>query len=244
MIQQTFVRWALYILFQFVKSPFRHLYQISTQWMIWTIIFSCLKNKDLSNPTYLLGIDSKMLLFEFICIWKEKCNTCLDKETFPICFKQLNMAYNHPVTGQKKTVPLHINSYKAFRERQHPQPLDQWTNSLFIGQQVGNCMSFTLTHYLANLFAMHWGPRLIPLCIQHHIPFQVSWPSHSWDTAIPYFTLKIQGQDHHGGQSSKSQHGSNILSIQILFFPCQSAIPFLWQRFFSKFHLENPKSRS
>ena len=65
-----------------------------------------------------------------------------------------------------------------------PQPLDQRTNSPFIGQQVGNCKSFTLTHYLADLFAMYHGPRSIPLCIQHHIQlislsFQVSRPSHS-----------------------------------------------------------------
>ena len=65
-----------------------------------------------------------------------------------------------------------------------PQPLDQWTNSPFIGQLVGNCKSFTLTHYLADLFAMHRGPRSIPLCIQHHIQltslsYQVSRPSHS-----------------------------------------------------------------
>ena len=65
-----------------------------------------------------------------------------------------------------------------------PQPLDQWTNSPFIGQQVGNCKSFTLIHYLADLFAMHRGPRSIPLCIQHHIQltslsFRVSRPSHS-----------------------------------------------------------------
>ena len=65
-----------------------------------------------------------------------------------------------------------------------PQPLDQWTNSPFVGQQVGNCKSFILTHYLADLFAMHHGPRSIPLCIQHHIQltslsFHVSRPSHS-----------------------------------------------------------------
>ena len=65
-----------------------------------------------------------------------------------------------------------------------PQPLDRWTNSPFIGQQVGNCKSFTLTHYLADLFAMHRGPRSIQLGIQHHIQltslsFQVSRPSHS-----------------------------------------------------------------
>ena len=89
-----------------------------------------------------------------------------------------------------------------------PQPLDQWTNSPFISQQVGNCKSFTLTHYLADLFAMHRGPRIftlthyladlfamhrgprsIPLCIQHHIKltslsFNVSQTSHSWDFNI------------------------------------------------------------
>ena len=86
----------------------------------------------------------------------------------------------------------HIGN-KAFNT---PQPLDQWTNSPFIGQQVGNCKSFTLTHYLANLFAKHHGPRSIPLCIQHHIQFtslsfQVSRPSHSEIKQLQYFTLKI-----------------------------------------------------
>ena len=84
---------------------------------------------------------------------------------------------------------------KAFREDNTPQPLDQWTNSPFIGQQVGNCKSFTLTQYLADLFAMHRGPRSISLCIQHHIqltslPFQVSQASHSWVTAISKFYLE------------------------------------------------------
>ena len=76
-----------------------------------------------------------------------------------------------------------------------PQPLDQWTNSPFIGQQVGNSKSFTLTHYLADLFAMHRGPRSIPMCIQHHIQltslsFQVSQTSHSWVTAVSIFYLE------------------------------------------------------
>ena len=75
------------------------------------------------------------------------------------------------------------------------QALDQLTNSPFIGQLVGNCKSFTLTHYLADLFAMHRGPRSIPLCIQHHIQltslsFQVSRPSHSWDTEISLLLWK------------------------------------------------------
>ena len=65
----------------------------------------------------------------------------------------------------------------------------------FTCPQVGNCKSFTLTHYLADLFATHRGPRSIPLCIQHHIQltslsFQVSRPSQSWDTAISKFDLE------------------------------------------------------
>ena len=40
-------------------------------------------------------------------------------------------------------------------------------------------------------------------------------------------TLKIKGQGHWWGHSSKSQCGSSILSTHIPFFPCQSALPFL-----------------
>ena len=40
-------------------------------------------------------------------------------------------------------------------------------------------------------------------------------------------TLKIKGQGHGWGHSSKSQGGSNILSTHIPFVPCQSGIPLL-----------------
>ena len=40
-------------------------------------------------------------------------------------------------------------------------------------------------------------------------------------------TLKIKGQGHGWGHSSKSQCGSNILLTHIPFIPCQSALPFL-----------------
>ena len=118
-----------------------------------------------------------------------------------------------------------------------PQPLDQWTNSPFMGQQVGNCKSFTLTYYLANLFAKHRGPRSIPLCIQHHIQltslsFQVSRPSHSEIQHFQNLTLKIQGQGHGWGGHWKSQHGSNIPLTHIPLIPCQSAILFLRYDFF------------
>ena len=42
---------------------------------------------------------------------------------------------------------------------------------------------------------------------------------------IQNLTLKIKGQSHGWGHSSKSQCGSNILSTHIPFIPCQSALP-------------------
>ena len=45
-------------------------------------------------------------------------------------------------------------------------------------------------------------------------------------------TLKIQGQGHGWSGHSKSQSGCNILSTNIPFVPCQSAIPFLRYDFF------------
>ena len=63
--------------------------------------------------------------------------------------------------------------------------------------------------------------RLIPFILcQTGIPFL------SYDF-FENLTLKIKGQGHGWGHSSKSQCGSNILSIHIPFVPCQSALPFL-----------------
>ena len=68
--------------------------------------------------------------------------------------------------------------------------------------------------------------------IQHHIQltflsFQVSRPSHCWDTAISIFYHEIQGKGHGWGQSLKSQCKCNILSTRIPFVPCQRTLPFL-----------------
>ena len=61
-----------------------------------------------------------------------------------------------------------------------------------------------------------------------HIPFvpcQSGIPFVSYDF-FKNLTLKIKGQGHGWGHSSKSQCGSSILSNHILFVPCQSALPF------------------
>ena len=51
-------------------------------------------------------------------------------------------------------------------------------------------------------------------------------------------TLKIKGQGHGWGHSSKSQCGSNILSTHIPFIPCQTGIPFLSYDFFENLTLK------
>ena len=185
-----------------------------------------------------------------------------------------------------------------------PQPLDQWTNSPFMGQQVGNCKSSILTHLLADVFAMqaHCTSNIVSNSHLFHsesidLPIPKIWlskfspenprsrswvrskvkvttwvqhPKHShpfgcmsihplipmiafkmWPlkskvkgialghivgnilSIIPFigppvpeiqlfqkFTLKIQGQGHRWGQSSKSQCKSNILSTHIPLIPC------------------------
>ena len=115
--------------------------------------------------------------------WSDFAKNCLPR----IGYKELpRFSEKHHALGCKTRRSENDNT---------PQPLDQWTNRSFIDQQVGNCKSFTLTHYLADLFAVHCGPSSIPLCIQHHIQltslsFQVSRPSHSWVTAISIFYLE------------------------------------------------------
>ena len=56
-------------------------------------------------------------------------------------------------------------------------------------------------------------------------------------------TLKIQGNGHGWGESSKSQSGCNILSTHIPFVPCQSAVPFLRHSIFFFFKIWPWKSK-
>ena len=60
--------------------------------------------------------------------------------------------------------------------------------------------------------------RLTSMWIRHPIPELRLFQN---------LSLKIKGQGHASGHTSKSQCGSNILSTHIPFVPCQSGIPFL-----------------
>ena len=67
------------------------------------------------------------------------------------------------------TLRSNDNDKKVFWERQHPSAprscseriAHSWANRL------ATVTSFTLTHNLADLFAMHYGPRASPLCVQY-----------------------------------------------------------------------------
>ena len=135
-------------------------------------------------------------------------------------------------TFTKMLLPTHSNKTRRSENDNIPQPLDQWTNSSFIGQQVGNCNSFTLTHYLANLFAMHCGPRGSPVCIQHCIQLKSLIPS---QLTFPFLIYGYQKFDLENPRSRswvrskfKSQLGSNILSTHIILVPCPPTLLFLW----------------
>ena len=100
-----------------------------------------------------------------------------------------------------------------------PQPLDQWTNSPFMGQQVGNCKSFTLTHYLADLFAMHCDPRASPSWIRHCIQLV--------------------------GEVKVLSHNLSPTSYRLTFFWFHVNSPsYCYDKAFLKFCLQNPRSKS
>ena len=93
-----------------------------------------------------------------------------------------------------------------------PQPLAQWTNSPFIGQQVGNCKSFT-----CKSWPITW-PIYLPCTVvqgQTHCasniisnshPFHSKWvdPPNPEIQQFQNLTLKIQGQGHGWGHNLKS----------------------------------------
>ena len=117
-----------------------------------------------------------------------------------------------------------------------PQPLDQRMESPLIGQQIGptgsNCWDTVFAKFDLGKWSKVNVISRFKSWVQHPVdshPFR----SMSIDPHIPKIqllqnlTLKIQGQGHRWGQSSKSQCESNIQSTHISFVPCQSALPFL-----------------
>ena len=117
-------------------------------------------------------------------------------------------------------------------ENNNPQPLDQWMNSPFIGQQVGNCKSFTLTHYLADLFAKHHG--------QSHCASNFISNSHPSFNILPSKSkLKVMGE------VKVCSH-----NVSLTFYWLTSLLSYVnrpshpWDMPFSKYDLENPRSRS
>ena len=118
-----------------------------------------------------------------------------------------------------------------------PQPLDQWTNSPFMGQQVGNFKNFILTHYLA-IFSTSTVAQGQSQCASNiksnSQPFHSKWvdpPNPEIQQLWVRSKLKI---------TTWVQH-----SIDSHPFPSMSiSHPIPWDMIFLKFDLENPRSKS
>ena len=121
-------------------------------------------------------------------------------------------------------------------------PLDQWTNSPFMGQQIGNCNSFTSTHYL---------PIYLPCTVaqeQAHCVSNIVSNSHFFHSKpinlpIPKLWLwkiwpwKSKAKDM--GEVKVQSHNVCLTSYRLtsLWFHVKDTA-------FSKFDLENPRLRS
>ena len=96
---------------------------------------------------------------------------------------------------------------------------------------------------------MHHDPRSISLCIQHHIQltslsFQVSQPSHSWVTAISIF-LPWKSKVKVMGEVKVWSHNVSLAFYRLTSFSFHVNQPsHSWVTIFSKFDLENLRSRS
>ena len=121
-----------------------------------------------------------------------------------------------------------------------------WKSKVKVKAQ-GHKVGITPYRFISLLFHVKWPPHSWDTAISKS-SFKVkvmgdvkversvnSHPFHSMSIRHPIpelqlfqnLTLKIKGQGHGSGHSSKSQCGSNILSTRIPFVPCQSASPFL-----------------
>ena len=98
-----------------------------------------------------------------------------------------------------------------------PQPLDQWSNSPFLGQQVGNCKSFTLTHDLSDLFAMHQG--------QSHCASNIIWVrSRNCGCLVTWFCYQLTAKP---GKKIATVSWPDPYTTHTPFIPSESTLPFL-----------------
>ena len=131
-----------------------------------------------------------------------------------------------------------------------PQPLDQWTNSRartpFMGQQVGNCKSFTLTRYLAD-------PCTVTQEQAHHESDIVSnshlFYSKSINLPIPkIWLLKIwpwKSKVKVMGEVKVLSHNLRPTPYRLTFFWFHVNSPsYCYDEAFFKFGFQNPRSKS
>ena len=143
-----------------------------------------------------------------------------------------------------------LSSTRRSENDNTPQPLDQWMNSPFMGQLVGNCKSFTLTHALLGWSICHapW-PKVIPIVhptsYPTHIPFIPSESTLPFQNYSNFNILPWKSKVKVMGEVKVWSHNVNLTFYRLtsLYFhvnrPSHS-----WDMTFSKFDLENPRSMS
>ena len=136
---------------------------------------------------------------------------------------------------------MYIPSFKLISQSMLKQGVQRSTTPSAL---ISEWIAHSLANRLETVRVSHWPITwliYLPCTMaqgQSHCASNIisnSHPFHSkWvNPPIPklqqfqYLTQKILGQGHGWGQSLKSQCESNILSTQVPFVPCQSAIPFL-----------------
>ena len=134
---------------------------------------------------------------------------------------------------------------KAFREWQHPS--DQWMDSPFMGQQAGNCNSFTSTHYFSQCIYHALWPKGKPIMRPTLYPTHISFiPSQSTFPFLQYGYQKFDLENPRLRSRVRSkfkvttwvQHSINSYPFGSM--SIHPLIPMI--ELFFKFDLQNPRS--
>ena len=153
-----------------------------------------------------------------------------------------------PIFLKRKALQNHVTCSQSRRSENGntPQPLDQWTNSPFIGQQVGNC---TIDPLLGqSICHAPWpkvNPIVHPISYPTHIPF---FPSESNLPLLSYSNFHISSWKSKVkvmGEVKVWSHNVSLTFYQLTSLSFHFNRPsHYWDTTLSKFDLENPRSRS
>ena len=175
------------------------------------------------------------------------CDLDLWPLTLTFCMDIMSVDGNNSWKFQDDTMTGTLSTRHSENDNT-PQPLDQWKNSPLIGQQVGNC-KFHIDPLLArSICHVPWpkvDPIVHPTSYPTHIPFI---PSESTLPFLSYSNFNIlpwKSKVKVMGEVKVWSHNVSLTVYRLtslLFHVNQPSHS--WDRTFSKYDLENPRSRS